>query len=595
MGETQLYSQRLHGINEKRRILSEVERIQRELELQKLKLQQQKRKSLRDRWLMDGLVPAQGVETDNPLSQTEDKIRNLELELESYQLQLVHLENPELNIAKTKKVEGTNLHKELVNGDGNQRAADQKENHEHNTTIKEDKPLDSSRGEKPEMERQVLSQQEPAQGKDGLVGPPVPAPRGIKIPENNQVEHSLELPKSNELGANQTHQSQNQEHFDQKGEAGHHENLAQKEDDVMQNLNHCREDQDENAEHLDKDGEHQHQDQSLDQEHIDKNIDLHNQSSDKSLEHEQENLEHLTHESGHVNLGTEGHKLDISQPSLANEDLSKVSFNQHQNDNVKLLGEPTNSEILENQKENERSTQNDIHPTLPTAEDHDLPLRTGDHKNSQNVNEKDVSGSVIHDQNRDQTEEFVISLEKQEQHQNEKPPVTQDKADNPVVLLTGQDKDPDSTQPPEDSKQNPLLPFKDQNLDLISLPIYKDQCPILPTMAQEKTTTLPPNNQHPSASLPDEDNQQPGQVHISQVVVISAPGVNQHSAHPQPGPSASHQPGTVITNTPAECQPLLHKTQETDAHPHQHGSNTAETRDKDTPVKKKTCQCCVVM
>ncbi|AWP05802.1 putative paralemmin-3 [Scophthalmus maximus] len=60
MDETEKYQQRLEAIAEKRRQQDEEERARREMEDEKLRLQQLKRKSLRDQWLMEGapLSPA---------------------------------------------------------------------------------------------------------------------------------------------------------------------------------------------------------------------------------------------------------------------------------------------------------------------------------------------------------------------------------------------------------------------------------------------------------------------------------------------------------------------------------------------------------
>ncbi|XP_026883944.2 paralemmin-3 isoform X2 [Electrophorus electricus] len=54
MDETEKYQQRLRAIAEKLRVQEEQERAKREVEDEKLRLQQLKRKSLRDQWLMDG-------------------------------------------------------------------------------------------------------------------------------------------------------------------------------------------------------------------------------------------------------------------------------------------------------------------------------------------------------------------------------------------------------------------------------------------------------------------------------------------------------------------------------------------------------------
>lgn len=60
MDETEKYQQRLQAIAEKRRLQEEQEKAKREMEEERLRLQQLKRKSLRDQWLMEGppLLPS---------------------------------------------------------------------------------------------------------------------------------------------------------------------------------------------------------------------------------------------------------------------------------------------------------------------------------------------------------------------------------------------------------------------------------------------------------------------------------------------------------------------------------------------------------
>ncbi|XP_041642155.1 paralemmin-3 [Cheilinus undulatus] len=54
MDETEKYKQRLEAIAEKRRLQEEQDKARREMEDERLRLQQLKRKSLRDQWLMEG-------------------------------------------------------------------------------------------------------------------------------------------------------------------------------------------------------------------------------------------------------------------------------------------------------------------------------------------------------------------------------------------------------------------------------------------------------------------------------------------------------------------------------------------------------------
>ncbi|KAM3622579.1 uncharacterized protein V6R79_000649 [Siganus canaliculatus] len=89
MDEADKYKQRLEAIAEKRRLQEEQDRARREMEDEKLRLQQLKRKSLRDQWLMEGppLSPTT-PDAQTPRSpawgsqaqEIEQRIDNLQLE-----------------------------------------------------------------------------------------------------------------------------------------------------------------------------------------------------------------------------------------------------------------------------------------------------------------------------------------------------------------------------------------------------------------------------------------------------------------------------------------------------------------------------------
>ncbi|XP_068607476.1 paralemmin-3 [Brachionichthys hirsutus] len=65
MDEADKYQQRLEVIAEKRRLQEEQDKVRREMEEEKLRLQQLKRKSLRDQWLMDS-APSSPTSPDAP-------------------------------------------------------------------------------------------------------------------------------------------------------------------------------------------------------------------------------------------------------------------------------------------------------------------------------------------------------------------------------------------------------------------------------------------------------------------------------------------------------------------------------------------------
>ncbi|XP_018421629.1 PREDICTED: paralemmin-3-like [Nanorana parkeri] len=592
MGETQIYSQRLHGITEKRRILSEVDRIQRELEQQRVKLQQLKRKSLRDRWLMDGLVPTAGAETDNPLSETEGQIKDLELQLESLQSDLVYLENPELKALKGVKVQGVTLQKELVNGERNLQHVDQNENlKKHSITEESDQP-GNSHGEKPAVSQQTdhpgasrgekpaVSQKDPKSSPEVGVEHPVPAPQSTNVSENHEVEHNLhlELSNSNEPDDKQTHPSQNAEGSVQKDEGGVHNSLN--EEHEMQNSGQSPEHQDQRGEHHAHSGDPQ--ELSLDGDTVDKVQSIPDQklrSLENTFEQENQNLRSLPSE-----LGSVSQKTGDLQPSSGKEDLNIDLFPQDQDGKESLLDEITKLVNFGDQGESNQQNQDGNKPRLST--EHLSPESLEVHINeghSQNLEEHKVLVLISHEQGHTPDEEFALSLETE--RAQPVPGNTQTEAEEPVAVCM-------EIEPTDVLNQGSILHREDQTPDSAPSPLENSQSSVLPPSDQEVCTTLPCKDQVPSQSPLSGSQNQVDQVQIPQVLGAAASGHKQRSSNPPHDPSASHKPETKETSTAPESQPLLQKPQETDAH---QGANTAETRDKSTPTKKKTCQCCVVM
>ncbi|XP_056426252.1 paralemmin-3 [Hyla sarda] len=552
MGETQIYSQRLHGITEKRRILDEVDRIQRDLELQKLKLQQLKRKSLRDRWLMDGLVPSPGAEIENPLNDTEVKIKTLEHELESLQLQLLYLENPELKIANLKKHQAPDPHRQVMNGDPSQQISDQKdptpekrETQKEHKVIKEEDMQPNGEDEK-QGEGVEPSQKDPAPIKVVVVGHPIPAPRGKKV-EKNQDHTS---PDHRHHNVDQG----NKEEHDKKTQDKENLNFNHKpQDDRFENLGPNEQLEDESHDH---DQVHGYTDQPSNQN---------SECLEKRLELEEENLEHLTKGLERIDLSfsEEGSKVDVSQPSLSNEDIRNDLDNQY--NVVKVI-------LLEKSDQDESKTQPSPVMVKQPEDQGESLVRDN---NNQDVEEKLVlvSVSVIQDQN----EEVILPVIYQDQNEESALPRCQEEPVDPMPVLISHN--------------------KDQDWESTSFPAH--QSLVLLSSEQEQSPKLPCKD--PSPSLPCVAPV--SQVQISQVVVISTSGHTsseepaQPSSGSQPSPSTDlrNHPATTEANTPAENQPLLRKPAETDDQSGPHGTNTAETRDKNPTGKKKSCQCCVVM
>ncbi|KAM4889474.1 paralemmin-3 [Thomomys bottae] len=97
MAESNLYRQRLEVIAEKRRLQENIRAARRELEEERLRAQRLKRKSLRERWLMDGAAEAPADPPDpaspSPEAQAQTRIRSLEDSLFTLQAQLQLLQS----------------------------------------------------------------------------------------------------------------------------------------------------------------------------------------------------------------------------------------------------------------------------------------------------------------------------------------------------------------------------------------------------------------------------------------------------------------------------------------------------------------------
>ncbi|XP_003461861.1 paralemmin-3 isoform X2 [Cavia porcellus] len=100
VAESSLYRQRLEVIAEKRRLQERIRAARRELEEEKLRVQRLKRKSLRERWLMDGAAetPQQpgdpaAQDPQSPEGQAQTRIRSLEDSLFTLQAQLQLLQS----------------------------------------------------------------------------------------------------------------------------------------------------------------------------------------------------------------------------------------------------------------------------------------------------------------------------------------------------------------------------------------------------------------------------------------------------------------------------------------------------------------------
>ncbi|XP_063150420.1 paralemmin-3 isoform X2 [Candoia aspera] len=97
MAESSLFAQRLQAITERRRLQERILATRRELEEERLRVQRLKRKSLRDRWLMEGTsIPADDKDYMSSLWEAQSRVQDLEQDLSSLQSQMQHLDNVDL-------------------------------------------------------------------------------------------------------------------------------------------------------------------------------------------------------------------------------------------------------------------------------------------------------------------------------------------------------------------------------------------------------------------------------------------------------------------------------------------------------------------
>lgn len=444
---------------------------------------------------------------------------------------------------------------------------DQNENlKEHPIKEETDQPGDSQ-GEKP-----AVSQKDLKSSTEKVVGHAVSAPQSTNVSEHHEVEHNLdlELSHSKEPGDGPTHPSQNADGSLQEHEGGGHNSLG--EEHEIQNSGHSPEHQDQKAEH------NVPQEVILDGDTIEKvQIILHQKLSslENTLEQEDHNLSSPKSE-----LGSASQKTDDVHPSSEKEDLNIDLFAEDQHGKESLLDEITKLVNLGDQGETDHQNRdgNKPHSSLEHHSPDSLVMHNNE-EHSQNPEGNKVSVLISHEQGHTPDEELVLSLETERVSLN----IQEEPEKHSAACI--------EIEAPHGLNQGSVLHHEDHTSGSAPLPVENAQSSVLPPSDQEVCTTLPCTDQVPSQSLSGSQNQV-DQVQISQVLVIAAPGHEQRSSNSSQDPSASHWPGNKETSTAPESQPLLQKPQETDAH---HGANTAETRDKSTPTKKKTCHCCVVM
>ncbi|XP_053143915.1 paralemmin-3 [Hemicordylus capensis] len=114
MAESSLFAQRLKAITERRRLQERILATRRDLEEERLRAERLKRKSLRDRWLMEGTsAPTDDNDHTSPFWEAQTRIQELEQDLSSLQSQMQQLDNPELHRAQQRMEEVAGTLKEV--------------------------------------------------------------------------------------------------------------------------------------------------------------------------------------------------------------------------------------------------------------------------------------------------------------------------------------------------------------------------------------------------------------------------------------------------------------------------------------------------
>uniref|UniRef100_A0A8C5N4B1 Uncharacterized protein n=1 Tax=Leptobrachium leishanense TaxID=445787 RepID=A0A8C5N4B1_9ANUR len=574
MEETQIYNQRLHGITEKRRILTQVETIQRELEQQRLKLMQLKRKSLRDRWLMEGLSPAPEAENDNPLAQTEGKIRQLEVELEGLQSRLIRLENPVANDIKAESTKiSAVLETHLVNGE----------------QVQDSETPNSVEGHSAKNTHEL-----PHGVDQNTSGHPVPAPRAKKAETQESKQNQDEQHERNE---NAEHSDQNHGELDEHWKSNNG-NLGQ--------MDKNRGNLDQNSQNHDITHSSQNRENQIqNEERINLGLNVAMSGGDteaKSSSEETNEVHHQTSKLVAQNQSEETTEDPMKKQNSTDMCKEATVIIEDQNDQSTVKDHDGESSTFPDTSQQNQAglsvvlDQNQEHISIPEDENHVLK------KNNEDQNQELSSATQAHYQDKvsegqDQNREPTLIPEDKEQNPES---VTQDQ--DLIAKTLDQSKDPigpthiqESTEDGQRKEHMPFVQVENQSTGLL----FQDQPQVhdttLPHQDQSQKLCLASTDQiqdfatiseaqKPSSVMQPKKQVEATQVHISHVKVI---------AHDQHSPS-SQQFSSAASRPIEEVEPLLHKTKAENTNA-PHGTNTAESRNEKPRSKEKTCQCCVVM
>ncbi|XP_002940662.1 paralemmin-3 isoform X2 [Xenopus tropicalis] len=650
MGESQTFSRRLHEITERRNILSEVERTQRELEQKRISLQQLKRKSLRERWLMDGVVPSPGAEMDNPLFQTESKIQQLEKELESLQMQLLRLENPMAVPPEAKTIQAPFVNGEKIQKEGGQ------------TGGAKEVSTGQAKDSHGIIHEEQATKEDHTLGQDSGTGQAIPAENKANLElnvEHQDIEHqkveSADLNQEHEKLSpehpvqNQTvqHLEKNQAHLDQE----HTKKNQDGQDGILEYLTQGQQLENPNLQHLDRylvtEVTMEHEKQNLEpgtiQHHTVQHLEntQEHQDQEKTEKNQDEHhgiLEHIIQDQQNENPNL-GHldKYLVTEKTLEINPLENVSVqiqNQSTSDHSQNQTEAKLPTDIPQQKALESKTQTTDHVSelVHTKQDHSQEHVTTDQTQGQELFSssseptEEESVSLAQDEKLDQHSESVSTVH--EVHdgpsENQKPVITSEDQNHGYMSLSNAqnqdqgsalpEKDLEHTQKPDLSHEfeseassltglisvSTLLSMEQnqESTEETSKSVALDELSDLLNTDMIKQSLLMSKSLEESPSLPLTEQIQET---MCQSVFIpdlkkdqSDPEVMQKSSSSEPAPSTLPQSSSAEGNSSPESQPLLQKSQGTDSQQAQ-GGNTATPPEEDRRVKKKSCHCCVVM
>ncbi|NP_001095233.1 paralemmin-3 [Xenopus laevis] len=591
-----------------------------------MSLQQLKRKSLRDGWLMDGVVPSPGAEIDSPLFQTESKIQQLEKELESLQMQQLRLENPAAVQPEAKAIQTPFLNGEKIQQGGGQ-AGDAKE---------------VTAGQANNTHGIIHEEQPTKEDQDMGTVLPIPAPRGKTVPKEDENQANPELKVDMEHQKvelvdliqecpveNQTveHVEKNKPHLDQehteKNQDGQHgilEFLTQDQQLGNPNLQHL--DRylitEVTVKHFEKNQAHPGQEKNQDEQHgILKYLTQDQQNENPNLGHlDQYLITEITLQSNPLeNISVHDQTQSTSDQNMETKlptDIPQQKESQSEG-KIQTKDQGPEFELLYKDHSHEKGTtdQTQHQELLPSSIE---PKEENPKAQDEKLDHHNESVSTVHEQKE------VHDMDPRQLSTHQKSlSISEDQNQGSVSLSDPQNQDQSLALPEKGLEETPQLNLSHEVqceepslMEQISISLLQsmeqnqegaDQTPksvaleelseLLSSDMIKQSVLLSKNLEESPSTASTEETQET----MCQAVIIpdlkkenSDPEVVQESSSHEPMSSTIAQSSSAEGNSSPESRPLLQKSQGTDS---QQGGNTATQQEERR--KKKTCQCCVVM